>query len=73
MSFVSFESVSGFAVALGQIEVGIAYACWAALGTAIVNTVAIVFFGEPVDAVKILCLFLIVAGVIGLNLRGGGH
>jgi small multidrug resistance pump len=62
-------SVSGFAVSLAQIEVGIAYACWAALGTAIVSTSGILLFGESCDSVKLMCLLMIMAGVVGLNLR----
>jgi small multidrug resistance pump len=47
-----------------------AYACWSGLGTLIVNTIGIVFFHESRDATKLVCLTLIAAGVIGLNLRG---
>jgi small multidrug resistance pump len=69
--YVFSYSVSGFAVSLAQIEVGIAYACWAALGTAIVSTSGILLFGESYDSVKLLCLLMIMAGVVGLNLRAG--
>jgi small multidrug resistance pump len=65
------HSVSGFAVSLAQIEVGIAYACWAALGTAIVSTSGILLFGESCDSIKLMCLLMIIAGVVGLNLRAG--
>lgn len=58
----------GFFVALGKIEVGIAYACWGALGTLIVTTIGIVYFDEKADRVKLLCLAMITAGVVGLNL-----
>eukprot|EP00977_Amphora_coffeiformis_P013418 scaffold3505_cov170-Amphora_coffeaeformis.AAC.15 len=37
----SGNSMLGFFVALAKIEVGIAYACWSALGTLIVSTVEI--------------------------------
>jgi multidrug transporter EmrE-like cation transporter len=67
--FLPVYSASGFAVSLAQIEVGIAYACWAALGTAIVSTAGIVFFGESCDSIKLVCLLMIMAGVVGLNLR----
>ena len=59
----------GFFVALAKIEVGIAYACWSALGTLIVSTIGIVIFHEKADRVKLLCLAMIAAGVVGLNLR----
>ena len=60
----------GFFVALAKIEVGIAYACWSALGTLIVSTVGIMFFGESADKTKLFCLAMITAGVVGLNLLG---
>ena len=59
----------GFFVALAKIEVGIAYACWSALGTLIVSAVGIFLFEETADTVKLLCLAMITAGVVGLNLR----
>jgi multidrug transporter EmrE-like cation transporter len=61
-------SVSGFTLSLAQIEVGIAYACWAALGTAIVSSAGILLFGESCDPGKLMCLTLIMTGVMGLNL-----
>jgi small multidrug resistance pump len=60
-------SLLGFAAALPKIEVGIAYAVWAALGTALVSVVGIVYFGERCDAKKVISLTLIVAGTVGLN------
>lgn len=63
------SSMCGFAICLAKIEVGIAYAAWAALGTAFVTVSGILFFQEDCDAVKVACLFMILAGVVGLNLR----
>lgn len=63
------SSMCGFAICLAKIEVGIAYAAWAALGTAFVTASGILFFQEDCDAVKVACLFMILAGVVGLNLR----
>mmetsp|Transcript_26880 Transcript_26880/g.75547 ORF Transcript_26880/g.75547 Transcript_26880/m.75547 type:complete len:98 (-) Transcript_26880:137-430(-) len=42
---------------------------WAALGTAVVSATGVLYFGESIDAVKISCLMMIIAGVIGLNMR----
>ena len=63
----------GFFTSLAKIEVGIAYACWSALGTLIVSTVGILFFGESADRTKLVCLLLITLGVTGLNLREIGR
>ena len=42
---------------------------WAALGTAIVAAMGVMLFNESYDIVKLGCLLMIVAGVVGLNLR----
>ena len=67
-------SLLGFAACLPKIEVGIAYAVWAALGTAVVSVVGIVYFGERCDAKKLMSLCLIVVGTVGLNIYDdSGH
>lgn len=58
----------GFYVAIDQIPVGIAYAVWSALGTAIVSCASMFFFGEDYGGLKIICLAFIIVGVAGLNL-----
>ncbi len=55
-------------LALKGIEVSIAYAFWAALGTALVAMIGIVWFRESVSALKIVSLALIIVGVVGLHL-----
>ena len=57
-----------FTLALRGIDVSIAYAIWAGLGTALITVVGIFWFKEPVNALKIASLFVVMAGVIGLNL-----
>jgi small multidrug resistance pump len=61
-------SFSLFTLALKGIDVSIAYAIWAGMGTALITVVGIFWFKEPVNALKMLSLFVVVAGVIGLNL-----
>ncbi len=61
-------SFSVFTLALKRIDVSIAYAIWAGLGTALIAVIGIFWFKEPVNALKIISLIVIVAGVIGLNL-----
>ncbi len=53
---------------LEKMEVSIAYAVWAGAGTALIAAIGIVFFKEPVSAVKVVSILLIVAGIIGLEL-----
>lgn len=67
-------ALGGLALALKTIEVGVAYAAWAALGTVLIALIGIVFFNESVTPLKIVSIALVLAGVIGLNLAdGGGH
>src|SRR5215218_5301346 len=55
---------------LRELSVGTTYAIWAGAGTAAIALIGIVVLGEPADAVKLVSIALIVAGVIGLNLSG---
>jgi small multidrug resistance pump len=55
-------------VALRGIALSVAYAVWSGVGTAIVATIGILWFGEPAGAWKLACLGLIVLGVAGLHL-----
>ncbi|MBD3669689.1 MAG: multidrug efflux SMR transporter [Gammaproteobacteria bacterium] len=54
--------------ALKRIEVSVAYAIWAGVGTALVTVVGILFFKEPLGWLKMLSIALIIAGVVGLQL-----
>ena len=57
-----------FVLALKKIPVSIAYPIWAGMGTLLIFIAGLVFFQEPVSAVKIIATLLIILGVIGLNL-----
>ena len=43
------------------------------IGTALIATIGILWFEEPISVLKIGSLALIILGVIGLNLSGVGH
>jgi small multidrug resistance pump len=64
---MSFYALS---LALRTLDVGIVYAIWAAVGTALIAGLGIAFLGEPLTQVKLACLALIVVGVVGLSLQG---
>ncbi len=55
-------------LALKSLPVGTAYAVWTGIGT--VGTVALGIFllGEPATALRLGCIALIVAGIVGLKL-----
>lgn len=56
--------------ALKRIDLGIAYAIWAGIGTALITVIGILWFREPATAMKLLSILLLIAGVVGLNLSG---
>jgi small multidrug resistance pump len=59
--------------ALRRLEISIAYAVWSGVGTALVALIGWLWFKEPLTALKVISLALIVLGVAGLNLSGGAH
>ncbi|WP_031485348.1 DMT family transporter [Maridesulfovibrio frigidus] len=63
----------GLAVVLKKIDVGVAYAVWAGLGTAVVAVIGFYCFGEKMTSLKLFSLLLVIAGVIGLNFSSAGH
>lgn len=65
-------SFAALSLALRRIDLSIAYAVWAGVGTALVAAIGILWFGEPAGAWKLFFLALIVLGVAGLHLAGGG-
>jgi quaternary ammonium compound-resistance protein SugE len=57
------------ALALRSLPFGTAYAIWTGIGAAGSIIVGMVIFSEPTDPVRITCLTLIVAGMVGLKLN----
>jgi len=55
------------AAALKTIPVGTGYAVWTGIGAAGTAIIGMVFFGESRETLRIICIFLIVAGVVGLK------
>jgi small multidrug resistance pump len=55
-------------MALKRLDMGIAYAVWAGVGTALMAIIGILFFGESISLIKIISIIFIMLGVIGLNL-----
>lgn len=60
-------------ITLRSVPVGVAYAIWAGLGTALIAVIGAFFFGEPLGIVKIIGIGLIVAGVVALSIESGTH
>ena len=55
-------------VALKTLPVGTAYAVWTGIGAFGTAMLGIALFGEPATALRLACLGLIVAGIVGLKL-----
>jgi len=60
-------SVVLLGIAMKQIPVGTAYAVWTGIGATGTVILGIVLLGEPATALRLACLGLIVAGIIGLK------
>lgn len=60
-------------LALKEIELSFAYAVWSGVGMACIAAIGILGFSEPLTALKLASLGLIVMGVVGLNVSGEAH
>lgn len=60
-------SIYLLALALRTIPVGTGYAVWTGIGAVGVALIGMIWLGESRDILRILCILLIVAGVIGLK------
>ena len=56
------------AQSLKTLEVGIVYAIWAGVGTALIAVVGVLAFGESITAFKILGLLMIIGGTFLLRM-----
>lgn len=54
-------------LALRTLPVGIAYAVWTGIGAVGTVLLGMLLFGEPVEVLRLGCIVLIVAGVLGLR------
>ncbi len=55
-------------LALKSLPVGTAYAVWTGIGTVGTAILGILLLGEPATALRLACIGLIVAGIVGLKL-----
>ncbi len=69
LMIVSFEFLS---LALKTLPLGTAYAIWTGIGATGTAIAGIYLFGEARDFLRLLCIGLIVAGVVGLRVVSRG-
>lgn len=55
-------------LAMKDLPVGTAYAVWVGIGTLGTAILAVILFGEPVNAVRVLGILLILSGITALRL-----
>ena len=56
-------------ITLRRLEVSVVYAIWSGIGMALISAIGIVMFDEMFTVTKLISTLLIIAGVIGLNLK----
>lgn len=61
-------SVVLLALAVRTLPIGTAYAVWTGIGAAGTALLGIYLFGEPATALRLACIAVIVAGIVGLKL-----
>ena len=54
-------------VAVKKIDMSMSYAIWSGVGTALIALIGFGWFKEPVTALKVVSISMIVVGVVGLN------
>ena len=60
-------SVALLGLAARSLPIGTAYAVWTGIGAAGTVLCGMLFFGDPVNATRLACVGMILAGVIGLK------
>ena len=68
MFFFYGLSLFCFGIALKHINISVAYAVWAGLGTLLITLIGVFFFKEAMTAVKAAAIFFVIAGVVALRL-----
>ncbi len=68
MTLFYILSLAMLTLTLKKIDVGVAYAIWSGVGTALIAGIGVVLFGESLTPLKIASIVLIILGVVGLQL-----
>lgn len=65
-------SLGLLSLAMRTIPVGTAYSVWSGIGASALAVVGILFMQEPGGLIRMGCIGMIIAGVVGLKLFGEG-
>jgi quaternary ammonium compound-resistance protein SugE len=55
------------AMAMKTLPLGTAYVLWTGIGTVGAAVIGLVWFNEPRDAARLVCIGLIIVGIVGLK------
>ena len=71
-SVLTLASMAASVILLGlcvkTLPIGTAYAVWTGIGAVGTAILGIILFGDPATALRLACIGLIVAGIVGLKL-----
>lgn len=67
---IAFYALS---ITLRHIPIGVAYAIWSGIGTALTTVIGIVIWKESANLITAAGLMLILVGVVVINLKGAAH
>jgi len=74
LMFVFYIACFGcLTLCIKRLDVSVAYAIWSGLGTAAIATIGILWFKEPLTAIRLVGLILVLAGVAALQLSNPTH
>ena len=59
-------------IAMASLPVGVSYSVWTGIGAVGTLIAGILLYKEPVSRIRILFIFMIVAGIVGLHLTMEG-
>lgn len=64
---IMIASFGFLSIALKTIPIGTGYAVWTGIGAAGTAIIGMAFLGESREVLRIVCILLIIAGVVGLK------
>ena len=65
-------SFTTFTFALKKLDLSLSYSIWAGAGTALIAAIGVIWFKEPVTALKVGSVVLIIISIVGLNMSMRG-
>ncbi len=72
MIFICYAIAFTFVTfAIRKIELSVAYTIWSGVGTTLIVLIGIFYFGEQLNALKIISIALVILGVVGLRVSAG--